>query len=144
MARPKKSGPESTAEERAAARLRAKELKAREAAAAALTAVLDKIASLEEPDKTNAERIHAIVTRAAPSLTPKLLYGSPAYANADGKPVLFYQERARFKARYGNLAFFGPAQLDDGTMWPTSWAITELSPADEKVIAHLVRKAIGE
>lgn len=144
MARPKKSGAGSTAEERAAARQRAKELKAREAAAAALTAVLDKIASLEEPDKTNAERIHAIVTRVAPSLTPRLLYGSPAYANADGKPVLFYQERARFRARYGNLAFFGPAQLDDGTMWPTSWAITELSPADEKVIAQLVRRAIGE
>jgi hypothetical protein len=67
----------------------------------------------------------------------------PAYANADGKPVLFYQERARFKSRYGNLAFFGPAQLDDGTMWPTSYAITELSSADEKVIAELVRKAIG-
>ncbi len=144
MARAKKSGPESTAEQRAAARQRAKEVKAREAAAAALTAVLDKIASLDEPDKTNAERSHAIVTRVAPSLAPKLLYGSPAYANADGKPVLFYQERARFKARYGNLAFFGPAQLDEGTMWPTSWAITELSSADEKAIAQLVRKAIGD
>ena len=140
----KKSGPESTAEERAAARQRAKELKAQEAAAAALKSVRDKIASLDEPDKTNAERIHAIVTRVAPSLAPKLLYGSPAYANADGKPVLFYQERARFKARYGNLTFFGPAQLDDGTMWPTSYAITELSSADEKVIAKLVRKAIGD
>ncbi|HET7280520.1 MAG TPA: DUF1801 domain-containing protein [Dermatophilaceae bacterium] len=144
MAHTKNSGAGSTAEERAAARQRAKELKAREAAAAALTAVLDKIASLDEPDKTNAERIHAIVTRVAPSLRPKLLYGSPAYANADGKPVLFYQERARFKARYGNLAFFGPAQLDDGTMWPTSWAITELSSADENVIAQLVRKATGD
>jgi uncharacterized protein YdhG (YjbR/CyaY superfamily) len=144
MASTKKSGPESTAEERAAARLRARELKAQEAAAAALTAVLDKIASLDEPDKTNAERIHALVTRVAPSLTPKLLYGSPAYANADGKPVLFYQERARFKARYGSLTFFGSAQLDDGTMWPTSWAITELSASDEKVITQLVRKAISE
>jgi uncharacterized protein YdhG (YjbR/CyaY superfamily) len=144
MAQSKRSGPEPTAEERAAARQRAKELKAQEAAAAALKSVLDKIASLDEPDKTNAERIHAIVTEVAPSLAPKLLYGSPAYANADGKPVLFYQERARFKARYGNLAFFGPAQLDDGTMWPTSYAITELSSADEKVIAELVRKAIGD
>lgn len=97
----------------------------------------------EERDKTNAGRIHAIVTRVAPSLAPKLLYGSPAYANAGGKPVLFYQERARFKARYGNPAFFGPAQLDDGTMWPT-YAITELSSADEKVIAELVRKATGQ
>lgn len=143
MAQTKKSGPESTAEDRAVARQQARERKAQEAAAAALKSVLGKIASLDEPDKTNAERIHAIVTEVAPSLAPKLLYGSPAYAHADGKPVLFYQERARFKARYGNLAFFGPARLDDGTMWPTSYAITELSPADEKVIAGLVRKAIG-
>ncbi len=143
MARTEKPSPRPTAEERAAARQRAKELKAREAAAAALQSVLDKIASLDEPDKTNAERIHAIVTRVAPSLAPKLLYGSPAYANADGKPVLFYQERARFKARYGSLTFFGAAQLDDGTMWPTSWAITELSSADEEAIAALVRTAIG-
>ncbi|SDL77550.1 hypothetical protein SAMN04487913_11486 [Arthrobacter sp. ok362] len=123
---------------------RAKELKAQQSAAEALQSVLDKIASLDEPDRTNAERIHAIVTGVAPSLAPKLLYGSPAYANADGKPVLFYQERAKFKARYGNLAFFGPAQLDDATMWPTSYAITELSSADEKVIAELVRKATGQ
>ena len=105
-------------------RVSGQDLKAQEAAGAALKSVLDKIASLDEPDKTNAERIHAIVTGVAPSLAPKLLYGSPAYANADGKPVLFYQERARFKGRYGNLAFFGPAQLDNGTMWPTSYAIT--------------------
>ncbi|MDT7741351.1 MAG: hypothetical protein QOE59_429 [Actinomycetota bacterium] len=144
MAQTKKSGSESTAEERAAARQRAKELKAQEAAAAALKSVLDKIASLDEPDKTNAERIHAIVTRAAPSLSPKLLYGSPAYANAAGKPLLFYQERARFKGRYGNLVFFGSAQLDEGTMWPTGYAVTELSSADEEVIAELVRKAIGD
>jgi uncharacterized protein YdhG (YjbR/CyaY superfamily) len=123
---------------------RAKEVKEQQSAAEALQSVLEKIASLDEPDKTNAQRIHAIVTEVAPSLAPKLLYGSPAYANADGKPVLFYQERAKFKARYGNLAFFGPAQLDEGTMWPTSYAITELSPADEQVIAELVRKATGQ
>lgn len=142
MPKSENAGSGSTKEERAAARQRAKELKTQEAATAALKSVLDKIASLDEPDKTNAERIHAIVTREAPSLTPKLLYGSPAYANAHGKPVLFYQERARFKGRYGNLQFFGPAQLDDGTMWPTSWAVTELSANDEKIIAELVRKAI--
>ncbi len=107
----KKSVPESTTEERAAARQRAKELKAPEAAAAALKSVLDKIASLEEPNKKNAERVHQIVTKIAPLLVPKLLYGSPAYATADVKAVLFYQERARFKGRYGNPAFFGPAQL---------------------------------
>jgi uncharacterized protein YdhG (YjbR/CyaY superfamily) len=144
MAQSKKSAPKSTAQERAVKRQRAKELKAKEAAAAALKSVLDKIASLDEPDKTNAERVHAIVTKVAPSLMPKLLYGSPAYANADGKAVLFYQERARFKGRYANLTFFGAAQLDDGTMWPTSWAITKLSSADEKAIAELVRKAVGE
>lgn len=125
-------------------RQRARELKAQESAAEALQSTVDKIASLDEPDKKNAERIHAIVTKVAPSLTPRLFYGSPAYADAQGKIVLFYQERAKFKARYGNLAFFGAAQLDDGTMWPTSFAITEISPADEKVIADLVRKAIGE
>ncbi|MEZ2388004.1 hypothetical protein AB6813_00410 [bacterium RCC_150] len=144
MAESTTSGSKFTPEERAAMRQRAKELKEQQNAAEALQAVLDKIASLDEPDKTNAERIHAIVTEVAPSLAPKLLYGSPAYANAEGKPVLFYQERAKFKARYGNLAFFGPAQLDEGTMWPTSYAITELSSADEKVVAELVKKATGQ
>jgi hypothetical protein len=135
--------PSLTAAERRDARQRAKEAKAQEAAALDLKAVLDKIATLDEPDKTNAQRIHAIVTEVAPSLTPKLLYGSPAYADADGKAVLFYQERARFKGRYASLTFFGAARLDDGTMWPTSWAVTELSPHDETVIADLVRRAIG-
>jgi uncharacterized protein YdhG (YjbR/CyaY superfamily) len=144
MARVEQVGAGRTAEERAAARQRAKELKAQQAAAEALKSVLDKIASLDEPDRTNAQRIHAIVMDVAPSLTPKLLYGSPAYANAAGKPMLFYQERARFKGRYANLTFFGAAHLDDGTMWPTSWAVTELSAGDEKVIAELVRKSIHE
>lgn len=124
-------------------RQRAKELKAEQSAAESLQAVLEKIASLDEPDKTNAERIHAVVTRAAPALTPKLFYGSPAYATAQGKVVLFYQERAKFKVRYGNLAFFDAAQLDDGTMWPTAFAVTEISPADEEAIAIMVRKAAG-
>lgn len=132
-----------TAEERAAMRQRAKELKAEESTAEALQAVLDKIASLEEPDKTNAERIHAIALQVAPTLRPRLFYGSPAYANAEGKVLFFYQERAKFKARYGNLAFFDAAQLDEGTMWTTAFAITELSPADEKKLAELVKKAAG-
>ena len=105
--------------EGSAARQRAKEQKAQEAAAPALKSVLDKIAPLDEPDKTNAERVHAVVTKVAPSLAPKLLYGSPAYANADGKTVLFYQKRASL-------------------MWPTSFAITKISPADAKAIAKLV------
>ena len=132
-----------SSEERAAMRQRAKELKAQESAAEALQSVVDKIASLEEPDRTNAERIHAIVLEVAPSLRPRLFYGSPAYANADGKVLFFYQERAKFKTRYGNLAFFDAAQLDDGSMWTTAFAITELSAADEVTIAALVRKATG-
>jgi hypothetical protein len=143
MAETTKSTSGFTAEERAAMKQRAKELKAQESAAEALQTVLDKIASLEEPDKTNAERIHAIVSEVAPNLQAKLYYGSPAYANEDGKVLFFYQERAKFKVRYGNLAFFEPAQLDDGTMWGTAWAITELSPADEKRIAEVVKKAAG-
>jgi hypothetical protein len=132
-----------SADSKADERKRAKARKAQQTAAAGLQAVLDKIASMDEPDRTNATRIHAIVKEVAPSLVAKLLYGSPAYATAEGKAVLFYQERARFKGRYANLAFFGPAQLDEGTMWPTSWAVTHLSPADEEVVAALVRKAIG-
>jgi uncharacterized protein YdhG (YjbR/CyaY superfamily) len=143
MAQTTKSTSGFTAEERAAMKQRAKELKAQESAAEALQAVLDKIASLEEPDKTNAERIHAIVSEVAPNLQAKLFYGSPAYANEDGKVLFFYQERAKFKVRYGNLAFFDAAQLDDGTMWGTGWAITEISKADEKRIAEIVKRAAG-
>lgn len=132
-----------TAEERAAMRQRAKELKAQETAAEARQSVLDKIASFDEPDKTNAERIYAVITEAAPSLSPKLYYGSPGFADADGKIVCFYQERAKFKVRYGNFAFFEAAKLDDGTMWPTAWAITEISPADEKRIAEIAKRAAG-
>ena len=132
-----------TTEERAAMRQRAKELKAEQSAAEALQSVLDRIASFEEPDRTNAQRIHAIVTEVAPDLRPRLFYGSPGYANADGKVLVFYQERAKFKVRYGNLGFFDAARLDDGTMWATGFAVTELSEADEQTIAALVRKAAG-
>jgi uncharacterized protein YdhG (YjbR/CyaY superfamily) len=132
-----------TPEERAAMKQRAKELKAQENAAEALKSVLDKIASFAEPDKTNAERIHAIVTEVAPQLQPKLFYGSPAYADVDGKVVCFYQERAKFKVRYGNFAFFEAAKLDEGTMWPTAFAITEISAADEITIAEIVKRAAG-
>ena len=124
-------------------RQRAKELKAQESAAEALQSVLDKIASFDEPDKTNAERIHKIITQSASSLAPRLFYGSPGYADANGKIICFYQEGAKFKVRYGNFAFFEAAQLDDGTMWPTAYAITELSPADEKRIAEIVKRAAG-
>jgi uncharacterized protein YdhG (YjbR/CyaY superfamily) len=122
-----------SAAERAAMKQRAKELKAQESAADALKSVLDKIASFDEPDKTNATRIHEIVTKVAPSLMPRLFYGSPGYADADGKIICFYQERAKFKVRYGNFAFFDAAKLDDGT----------ISAADEKKIAEIVKKAAG-
>lgn len=143
MADTKKPATGFTSDERAAMRQRAKELKANESAAEALKSMLEKIESLEEPDKTNAARIHKVVSEAAPRLVPRLYYGSPGYANADGKIVLFYQERAKFKVRYGNLAFFEGAQLDEGTMWPTAWAITELTAEDEKRIADIVRRAAG-
>jgi uncharacterized protein YdhG (YjbR/CyaY superfamily) len=143
MADTKKSSSGFTSEERAAMRQRAKELKAQESAAEALQTVLDKIESLEEPDRTNARRIHEITMEVAPALKPKLFYGSPAYADENGKVLFFYQERAKFKVRYGNLAFFEAAQLDDGTMWGTAWAITELSAADEKRVAEAVKKAAG-
>jgi uncharacterized protein YdhG (YjbR/CyaY superfamily) len=143
MAENTKSSSGFSAEERAAMRQRAKELKAQESAAEARQAAVDKIASMEEPDKSNAERILAIVDEVAPGLAARTYYGSPAWADADGKVVFFYQDRAKFKVRYGNLAFFEPAQLDDGTMWGTAWAITELSAADEKRVAELVRKAAG-
>jgi uncharacterized protein YdhG (YjbR/CyaY superfamily) len=138
-----KAGATFSTAERAAMRQRAKELRAEQTAADALREVQEKIASLEEPDRTNAERIHAIVTAVAPSLVPRLYYGSPAYANPSGKIVLFYQERAKFSVRYGNLAFFEAARLDDGTMWPTGFAVTTIAPEDEQVIAGLVAKAAG-
>ena len=133
-----------SAAERAAMRQRAKELKENESAAEALQAVLAKIASLEEPDRSNARRIHGIVTEVAPELRPRLYYGSPGYADTNGKIVLFYQERAKFKVRYGNLGFFDAAKLDHGTMWASAFAVTELSPADEEVVAALVRRAAGQ
>jgi uncharacterized protein YdhG (YjbR/CyaY superfamily) len=124
-------------------RQRAKELKAQESTAEALRTVLDTIESFEEPDRTNARRIHEIVAAEAPGLRPRLFYGSPAYANADGKVVVFFQERTKFKVRYGTLSFFDAARLDDGSMWPTAFAVTELSDTDAEVVAALVRKAVG-
>lgn len=124
-------------------RQRAKELKARETRAEALRTVLETIEAFEEPDRSNAMKIHAIVTETAPALHPRLFYGSPAYATDAGKVVCFYQERTKFKVRYGNFAFFDVAQLDEGTMWPTAFAITELTDTDEALIAALVRKAVG-
>jgi uncharacterized protein YdhG (YjbR/CyaY superfamily) len=135
-----------TAEERAAMRERATELKAEGRAAktreAGERAVLEKISQMPKPDRTMAERIHAIVTATAPDLAPRTWYGMPAYANEDGKVVCFFTPASKFKERYATFGFNADANLDDGTMWPTSWALTELTPADEKKIAALVKKAV--
>jgi uncharacterized protein YdhG (YjbR/CyaY superfamily) len=105
--------------------------------------VLAKIAEMPDPDRVLAERIHAIVKESAPSLSPKTWYGMPAYANAAGKVICFFTPAAKFKARYASFGFNEDAKLDDGTMWPTAWALTKLTAADEKRIAALVRKAAG-
>jgi uncharacterized protein YdhG (YjbR/CyaY superfamily) len=130
MATKKKAAPAFSADERAAMKERAADAEA----------LQEKIAEMEGPDRALAERIHGIVTAAAPDLDPKTWYGMPAYAK-DGKIVCFFQPAAKFKARYATLGFNDPANLDDGTMWPTAWAITELSDADAKKIEKLVRKA---
>jgi len=107
-------------------------------------AVLDKIAAMPDADRALAERIHRVITTAAPELAPKLWYGMPAYYQ-NGKNVVFFQDAAKFKARYATLGFNDAAQLDDGTFWPTSFALTyDLTQADEKRIAELVKRAAGE
>jgi uncharacterized protein YdhG (YjbR/CyaY superfamily) len=103
--------------------------------------VREKIAVMPDPDRVMAERIHAIVKANAPSLEPKTWYGMPAYANKDGKVVCFFQAADKFKARYATFGFNDDANLDEGTMWPTSWALTRLTAADEAKIAALVKKA---
>ncbi|WP_280399666.1 iron chaperone [Nocardia carnea] len=135
-----------TAEERAAMKEHAQELKtaARRAGRAGKADgeadVLAKIAEMADADRAMAERIHALVTGHAPELTPKLWYGMPAYAR-DGKVVCFFQSAAKFKARYATLGFNDSARLDDGAIWPTAYALTTLGPADEARIGELVRKA---
>jgi uncharacterized protein YdhG (YjbR/CyaY superfamily) len=131
-----------TAEERAAMRERARELKAAAGASSDESAVLAKIAALPAPDRALGERVHAIVTAGAPGLTPKLWYGMPAYAKG-GKIVCFFQAAQKFKSRYATLGFSDEATLDEGRMWPTAFALTELTPADEARIAALVQRAAG-
>ena len=119
---------------------RAKEMKASANKAEAENDLLAKIAEMPESDRVIAERIHAIVTAVAPDLSPKTLYGMPAYAR-DGKIVCFFQAADKFKARYATFGFNEDAHLDEGAMWPTSWALTKLTAADEKKIAELVKRA---
>jgi uncharacterized protein YdhG (YjbR/CyaY superfamily) len=136
-----------TREELAAMKERAKELKAsarRESdAAEGERDVLEKIAEMPASDRVLAERIHAIVKASAPGLTSKTYYGMPAYAK-DGKVVAFFKAADKFKQRYATFGFEEAAHLDDGTMWPTSWALTKLTPADETKIGELVKKAASE
>jgi uncharacterized protein YdhG (YjbR/CyaY superfamily) len=134
-----------TADERAAMKERARELKAEarrsEDRAEGERDLLAKIAEMPEKDRVMAERFHAIVTASAPDLLPKTWYGMPAYAR-DGKIVCFFQSADKFKSRYATFGFEGSANLDDGAMWPTSFALTELTAAEEKKIAALVKKAV--
>jgi uncharacterized protein YdhG (YjbR/CyaY superfamily) len=136
-----------TADERAAMKGRAAELRAegRKGAKKAdgLTAVLDAIAAMAPEDRALAERVHVTVTAAAPDLSPKTWYGMPAYADADGKVVVFFQDAGKFKYRYSTLGFQESAALDDGTMWPVSYALTAWSPAVEKRVVALVKAAVS-
>ncbi|MFC7451319.1 iron chaperone [Rhodococcus daqingensis] len=137
-----------TDEERAAMKEHAQELKtaarrgSRAAKADGEADVLEKIAAMADSDRVMAERIHAIVKANAPDLSPKTWYGMPAYAKA-GKVVCFFQSAEKFKARYATLGFNDTANLDDGTMWPTAFALTTLTAADEKRIGELVKRAAG-
>ena len=134
-----------TAEEKAAMKERAKELKAEERAnkdrAAGETDLLAKIAEMPEPDRSMAARLHAIVKASAPALSPKTWYGMPAYAR-DDKVVCFFTPASKFNARYATFGFNDSATLDEGDMWPTSFALKELTAAEEKKIAALVKKAV--
>ena len=130
-----------TAEEKLAIKERAKELKAEANKADGERALLDKVAEMPPADRAMAQRIHEIVTATAPDLSPKTWYGMPAYAK-DGKVVCFFKSAAKFKSRYATFGFEEAANIDAGTMWTTSFALTELTAADEKKIAALVKKAV--
>jgi uncharacterized protein YdhG (YjbR/CyaY superfamily) len=131
-----------TDEERAAMRERAQELKAAAGKAGEESAVLAKIAAMPAPDRTMGERLHAIIKASAPGLSPKLWYGMPAYAR-DGKVVCFFQGAQKFKTRYATFGFSDKATLDEGHMWPTAFALKELTAADEARIGALVKKAVS-
>jgi uncharacterized protein YdhG (YjbR/CyaY superfamily) len=131
-----------TAEERAAMRERAQELKAEARKADGESALLAKVAEMPKADRVLAEQIHAIVKATAPALSPKTWYGMPAYAR-DGKVVCFFQSADKFSSRYATFGFSDEANLDKGAMWPTSFALKKLTAADEAKIAALVKKAVS-
>jgi len=136
-----------TAEERAAMKARAAELRAEGKKGAkkadGLQEVLDKIAEMAPEDRALAERVHMTVTAAAPDLLPKTWYGMPAYANADGKVVVFFQDSGKFNYRYSTLGFQDAANLDDGDLWPVAYALTDWSAVVEKKVADLVKAAVS-
>jgi len=136
-----------TAEERAAMKARAAELRAEGKKGAkkadGLQEVLDKIAEMAPDDRALAERVHMTVTAAAPDLSPKTWYGMPAYANADGKVVVFFQDSGKFNYRYSTLGFQDAANLDDGDLWPVAYALTDWSAVVEKKVADLVKAAVS-
>jgi uncharacterized protein YdhG (YjbR/CyaY superfamily) len=126
---------------------RAKELKAEARAnkdrAEGESAVLAKIAEMPEPDRAMARRLHAIIKASAPALSPKTWYGMPAYANKDGKVVCYFTPASKFKSRYATFGFNDDANLDEGAIWPTSFALVKLTPAEEARISALVKKAVS-
>jgi uncharacterized protein YdhG (YjbR/CyaY superfamily) len=134
-----------TDDEKAAMKARAQELKAEARAnkdkAEGESAVLAAIAAMKEPDRAMAKRLHAIIKASAPALSPKTWYGMPAYANKDGKVVCFFQAASKFNTRYATFGFQHDANLDEGGMWPTSFALKELTAAEEARISALVKKA---
>jgi uncharacterized protein YdhG (YjbR/CyaY superfamily) len=130
-----------TAEERAAMKERARELKAGKEGGEG--AVLEKIAEMPEPERSMALRLHAIIKASAPELSPKTWYGMPAYANREGKVVCFFQSAQKFKTRYATLGFSDAAKLDEGQMWPTAFALKALTPTEEAKIAELVKRAMN-
>ena len=131
-----------TDEEKAAMRDRARELKAEAAKADGETELLAAIAKMQEPDRTMAKKLHSLIKAAAPALAPKTWYGMPAYAK-DGNTICFFQNAGKFKARYQTLGFSDKAKLDDGAMWPNSYALMKLTAADEAKITTLVKKAVS-
>src|SRR6516165_1362469 len=136
-----------TAEERAAMKKRAAELRAEGKKGAkkadGLQAVLDSIAQMAPEDRALAERVHMTVTATAPDLSPKTWYGMPSYANADGKVVVFFQDSGKFKYRYSTLGFMEAANLDDGDLWPVAYALTQWSAVVEQKVAELVKAAVS-
>ena len=131
-----------SAEERAAMKERAQELKAEASKADGESALLAKVAEMPEPDRGMATRLHEIVKASAPDLLPKTWYGMPAYANKDGKVVCFFQSAHKFKSRYASFGFSDQANLDEGDMWPTYFALKEFTPAAQAKIGALVKKAV--